>query len=184
MQTESGNSAFSHLVNVRRVARKGMHVRYDADDEVCAAIAQEYGLLQVKKFHAQSHVVPWKRDGVKLTSSIEAEVVQPCAVTGEPIDQRVEEDFELIYVPEGSKFSKPRVDSDGELILDPTGEDPPEQFSGDSVDLALSWLEHFALGINPFARIEGAEFDPKGLHDQRDSPFSVLEKLKQDSKKA
>ncbi|MGI9364505.1 MAG: hypothetical protein ACR2O8_04930 [Rhizobiaceae bacterium] len=183
MQTEPRKCAFSYPVNVRRLARKGRHIEYEGDEDVRALIARDHDLLEVKTFCARSHVSPWKRDGVKLIGSVHADIVQPCAVTGESLDQRVEESFELTYLPEGSKPVMPQTDSDGELILDPIGDDPPEHFTGDSVDLALSWLEHFTLGIDPFARVEGAEFDPEAEHNLRDSPFSVLEKLKSDPKK-
>ena len=68
------------------------------------------------------------------------------------------------------------------MILDPMGDDIPDTFIGDSLDLAGPWLETFALGIDPFARIDGAEFSNENIDSERESPFAALAALKSDTK--
>ncbi|MEP1263257.1 MAG: DUF177 domain-containing protein [Rhizobiaceae bacterium] len=159
-------------------------VKYSASQEERQAIAAEYDLLKVETFHVECLVAPWKGDGIKLSGTIASEFDQPCAVTAEPLAQRIRAEIEFIFLPEGSRLLRPPTVEDHELVLDPLGEDVPETFSGDSINLAAAWLETFALEIDPFARIDGAEFSAEGLDQQRDSPFSVLAELKSSPKRS
>ena len=163
---------------VRKLPKKGQVIKYSADQAERAAIAREYDLLAVDKFEVECLVRPWKGDGVELSGTVKSSIEQPCAATAEPLKQTVAEEIQFIYLPEGSRLLRPPTIEDHELVLDPMGEDVPETFTGDSIDRAAAWLETFALGIDPFARIEGAEFDTEGLDQERDSPFSVLAELK------
>lgn len=169
---------FSHSVNVRTLPRKGRHVSYEALPEICEKIAAAYGLISVEKFFAQCVVQPWKKDGVKLSGSVICELNQPSAVSGDPLQQSVDEEFQVIFLPENSRLSRPQLNGDGELVVSLDGDDVPETFSGDSIDLASVWLEFFALGLNPFARLEHEEFDAEAFRDPASSPFAALAALK------
>ena len=172
---------FTHPMNVRTLPRKGRNVVFSAPDDVRQRIADAYGLLDVEVFEATALLEPWKRDGVQITGRVKTRITQPCAITSEPLEAIVDEGVEVIFVPDGSRLSKPRTNDDGELILDPEGADLPETFVGDSIDLAAVWLEFFALGLDPFARKEGAEFvEPQADNDDPDpnSPFATLSSLK------
>ncbi len=173
---------FDYKFNVRKLAKKGQMIKYTAGEPERSAIARYYELLSVEAFQVECVVAPWKRDGVKLSGTVVASIAQPCAVTAEPLNQVVRESIEFIYLPEGSRLLRPPAIEDHEMVLDPEGEDVPEKFIGDSINLAAAWLETFALGIDPFARIEGAQFVEEGLDRQRDSPFSVLAELKSEPK--
>lgn len=174
--------AINYDFKVRKLPKKGQMIKYSASDAERAAIAQEYDLLNVEAFDVECLVVPWKRDGVQLSGTVMVRFDQPCALTAEPLGQMVKEEIDFIYLPEGSRLLRPPTIEDHELVLDPLGDDVPETFVGDSIDLAAAWLETFALGIDPFAHIEGVEFEKDGLDQESDSPFSVLAELKTDPK--
>ena len=182
MTHDSETFAINYDFKVRKLPKKGQVIKYSADEAERAAIADEFDLLAVDIFEVECLVKPWKGDGIQLSGTVKAEIEQPCAATAEPLKQTVAEEIEFIYLPEGSRLLRPPTIEDHELVLDPLGEDVPETFSGDSINLAAAWLETFALGIDPFARIEGAEFATEGLDQERDSPFSVLAELKSDPK--
>ena len=170
--------AIEYDFKIRKLPKKGQMIKYSANEAERGAIAQAYDLLAVESFDVECLVAPWKGDGVKLSGTIVAKIDQPCAVTAEPLKQVVTEDIDFIYLPEGSRLLRPPTIEDHELVLDPLSDDVPEPFTGDSINLAAAWLETFALGIDPFARIDGAEFEAEGLDQKRDSPFSVLANLK------
>lgn len=174
--------AFDYPFKVRKLAKKGQHIRYSAEEDARQRIAADYDLIEVKSFDVDCKVTPWKSDGVELTGVLRAEVVQPCAVSAEPLVQSIKEEIEFIFLPEGSKLLRPPRFEEQEMILDPMGDDVPDTFTGDSLDLADPWLETFALGIDPFARINGAEFSTENLDSERESPFAALAALKTDTK--
>ena len=169
---------FSQPVRVRGLPSRGLYLTYEADDEVAERIARENDLISVADFIATARVKPWQRDGVRVSGKVSAKLVQPCAVTGEPLETSLDEPFEITFVPEDSRLAKPRRSEDSEWILDPEGDDVPDTFNGDTIDLAGLWLETFVLGLDPFARIDGAELPEAATNTVQDSPFAALEQLK------
>ncbi|EFL90520.1 DUF177 domain-containing protein [Ahrensia sp. R2A130] len=170
---------FSVPVNVRTLPSRGRVEDFTADDDQRAAIAEDQGLIEVKSFHGFATVTPWKKDGVMVQGKVRGNLVQACAVSGDPLTADLDEEFNAVFAPEGSVLLKPKLDVDGEIILDPEGDDPPEPFTGDSIDLAEVWLEFLALSIDPFARIEGAELDQEEAKTGETSPFAALAALKE-----
>ncbi len=173
---------FSYPVNVRTLSKKGQNVKYSATEDVRKAIAKNYELISVESFEADCLLAPWKRDGIQLSGKIRAQITQPCAVTSEPLESVVNEIVEMVFVPEDSKLTKPRANDDGEWIFDVEGSEIPETFIGDSIDVAEVWLEFFTMGIDLFARIDGAVFDSVNNDDKDgikpDSPFAALAAMK------
>ena len=182
MSSAFDEQAFELMVNVRTLPKKGQMVLHAAKPSECARIAEQFELVSVESFNGECLLTPWKRDGVKLSGIVKANFKQSCAITMEPLDITLEEPVEIIFVPDGSKLSRPRTNDEGEIIFDPEGDDLPETFVGDSIDIASVWLEFMALGIDPFARKEGAVFQTEedGNSDavSVDSPFAALSSLK------
>ncbi len=182
MSSAFDEQAFKLMVNVRTLPKKGQMVLHSATLEECAKIAEQFELVSVESFKGECLVAPWKRDGVKLIGVVKATFTQPCSITMEPLEVKLEEPVEMLFVPDGSKLSHPRTNDEGEIIFDPEGDDLPETFIGDSIDIASVWLEFMALGIDPFARKEGAVFqaeeDGDGDDVSPDSPFTALVGLK------
>ena len=176
--TTEDTPPFSFPVKVRSLPSKGRLETFKADDEVARKIAEENQLITVERFVATAHVTPWRRDGITVSGKVSARLVQPCAISGEPLNTGVDETFEMVFVPEGSKLAKPRRGDDREWVIDLEGNDVPDTFTGDSIDLARPWLETFVLGLDPFARIEGAELAAEASKEVAESPFAPLAQLK------
>ncbi len=72
-------------------------------------------------------------------------------------------------------------------MLDPEGDDPPETFEGDSIDLWPFVLEMLVLALDPFPRAPDAQL-PTGPDEANEpenagkSPFAVLQALKSKDK--
>ncbi len=168
-------------VNVRRLPKTGSFHKFKADDSQRDLLAKFADVLEVRSFQAEARVKPWQSGGVSIAGRVEADLVQSCAVTGDPVASRVLEDVDALMVPEGSKLAAPRISQEGEIVLEAEGDDPPETFTGDSVDLADVWLEFFILGIDPYVKAEGAALET-GDEDvvEEESPFAALAALKTD----
>ena len=170
-------------IDVTRLPSKGRRVKYVASEKEMQAIARSFGLLNVEAFSAELHITTWRRDGVKIEGTLLANIEQSCVVSLKPVPQSVNEDVSLIYVPEGSKFAKPELDANGELLLDPDGADLPDTFDGTTIDISQLMLEVFALAIDPHPRAEGVSMDEiyksdENANEHPPSPFAVLAKLK------
>lgn len=161
-------SPVSFLVHVARLPKKGMRVAIEADAAQRDALAAAHGLSAVERFHAELDVTAWKRGGVKVAGRVEAKVVQPCVVTLDPVEEEIGEEVSALFLPEGSKLAVPRRSVEGEILLDPEGDDAPELFSGDSIDVGQLAEEFFALGINPYPRRPGVPPEGPGTAEGTD----------------
>ncbi len=96
----STESSVSFLANVARLPQKGMPVVIDADAKQRGKLAEEHGLLSVGRYRADLLVTSWKRNGVKVSGTVEADIVQECVVTLEPLESRISEDVSAVFLPE------------------------------------------------------------------------------------
>ncbi len=174
-------SPVSFPVNILRLPQKGMPVRILASPEQAAELAKVHGLLSVVQFRAELLVETWKRDGVRVTGFVESEIMQACIVTLESLDARIREEVDTLFVREGSKLARPAVDQHGEILLDAEGDDSPETFSGDTIDVGALAEEFFALGIDPYPRKLDAVLERVDPENRDASPFAKLLSLKRDS---
>lgn len=118
---------------------------------------------------------------VEAKGRLEADVVQECVVTLEPIPTHVAEDFRVTY---GEAEPAPTL---AEIDLDYEETDPPEPIEGGIIDLGALVAEYLALGLDPYPRKAGAEvpqeFDPKvapvpeTIKTETRKPFAGLDKL-------
>jgi len=137
-------------------------------------LAQDVGVQSVRSFTAELLIRPWM-DGTEITGQLRATTTRICGVTLELFDEEVEEVLSLRMVPTGSKNAPRGVEA--ELVLAPDADDPPDEVSGETIDLAACLTEQLALALSPFSRKPGAVFEP--LTPRVDpSPFAVLERLK------
>ena len=170
-------------IDVTRLPSKGRRVKFEASDIEVQAIASGFGLLKVEAFSAELLITTWRRDGAKIEGTLLAKIEQSCVVSLKPVFQTINEDISLIYVPEGSKFAKPELDANGELLLDPDGVDLPDTFNGTTIDISQLMLEVFALAIDPHPRAEDVSMDEiyksdENVDERPPSPFAALAKLK------
>ncbi len=168
---DANASAISFPVHVARLPKNGMEVRIEADEAQRAALAAAHGLLGVGRLVALLYVTGWKQGGVRVTGTVEADIVQACIVTLDPVDARIDEQVAATFLPEGSRLAVPVYSAEGEILLDAEGEDAPELFSGDTVDVGQLAEEFFALGIDPYPRKAGAVLPGDGEGAQKRGPL-------------
>lgn len=169
------SSPVSFVVTVARLPQKGMPVRIVADEKQRARLAEGHDLLAVRDFRAELLVAPWKRNGVIVTGSVDASIEQACVVTLEPMEARISETIDQVYLPEDSKLGREGFHHAGEIHLDADGPDGPDTFSGDAIDVGALAEEFFGLAIDPYPRKEGASIEAPA--EAEDDGGQLREKL-------
>jgi uncharacterized metal-binding protein YceD (DUF177 family) len=163
-------SPISFPVHVGRLPKKGMPVEIEADANQRAALAEIHGLNGIEALKATLLVEAWRSSGVRVTGRIEARLEQICVASGDPIPTEIDAEFEALYVPAGSKLTKPKLEG-GEMVIDPDGPDLPETFEGDTIDAGQVVEEFFALELDPYTRKDGAAFVAKAEAPEPDGPL-------------
>lgn len=174
-----GISPVWHLVKVRSVPQAGIALTLRADADQCAALARAHDLEFVEAFVAALNVIPWQRDGMRLTGQLTATIIQSCVITLEPIRTTLQLEIDVTLLPETSELTNDIIA--GEIVIDPEGPDEPERFSGGVADVGSIVEEIFATNIDPYPRSEGAHFEQSADAAQDEdapSPFAKLAALK------
>ena len=177
----SGIDALHCPIQAVRLPREGRSAFFEADEGQRFRLARQLGVVGIESLTADLLVRPWRADGAKVTGDVRAVVVQESVVTLEPLRRRVEEPIGLTFVPEGSKLATVHGTQSTELLIDPEGEDPPETFFGDAVDIGPYLAEAVSLGLDPYPREAGEDFEPVDTDPQpeagRSSAFEALAEL-------
>ncbi|TKB14150.1 MAG: DUF177 domain-containing protein [Mesorhizobium sp.] len=171
MKHAKPQSPVSFVANVARLPQKGLPVLIEADERQRAALAAEYDLLSVERYRAELLVASWKRNGVKVSGRVEADITQACIVTLDPVAAHIDEPVEALFLPEQSKLGREGFEGGGEIVLDADGPDSPETFSGDTIDVGALAEQFFGLAIDPYPRKPGASLDTAGDDPSEESEF-------------
>ncbi len=153
----------------------------DANPDQRARLAGEFGLLELNGFKAVFNFPVKRGPGFVVEGEIEADLVQACVTTLEPVPSVMKESFRLTFLPSGA-VPEPVRDGD-DFLIDLEGDDPPEPLTMRAIDLGEIVVEQFAISLDPYPRAPRAEIDEDAAcGDERVSPFAALEALR--SKKA
>ena len=159
------------------IPETGLHLQLEAPDAVRAALAPAAGLRNLPELKASFDVTRRGR-GVHVGGRVEALVGQSCVVTLEPIDNRVSEEVDLTFSPDVAPVPEGAVE-DVHSIGHTAGEgEPPEPLIGGVIDLGAVATEFLMLGIDPYPRKDGAQFQPPQADLEGTHPFAALAALK------
>lgn len=164
---------WSKPVRLSEVGRGPQSFTLAADADARQRIAASLDLVELSELSSEVQLTPWK-DGVVLSASWRARVVQTCGVTLDPIEASPHGQFEVRAVPSGSPLASGEA---GALELDLEAPDPPDVLEEDRIDPAAYIVEHLALELDPFPRKPGAVFEPPATEPEP-SPFAALLALK------
>jgi hypothetical protein len=146
-----------------------MHVDLTADSGTRDAVAAAVGVAAMPSLEASFDLLRIGADGVRLAGRVRATVVQNCVVTLEPLENRIDEAVELVFLPGAA-------DAAGLQPIE--GEEPPETLVDGRIDLGAIAVEFVFLGIDPYPRKPGAVFDAAPAGDPSSHPFAALAALK------
>lgn len=168
-------SSFSHTVLVRDIGPEGRMEHLTADAEERAALAELVGIADVKAVSAEITIRPARGGAFHIRGAVDADVVQTDVVTLDPVEQHLHEEIDVTLIP-----AEPARQSGEVVLVDPLAEEAPEIFHRGRIELGAIVAEHLALGLDPYPRAPGVEFDPDVENETSDglSPFAKLKHLK------
>lgn len=150
------------------------------DAAIRARIAAQLDLLELRKLRFHGSLQPMGRHDWMLEASLGATVVQPCAITLDPVTTRIDEKVQRRFIadlpaPEGLEVEMPEDDSQEPL--------------GTVIDIGAIALEALALALPAFVRKPDAALGMEGrmaaapqgaepLSDARPKPFAALAALR------
>lgn len=155
----------------------GVDVFLIANEAARAQLVERFGLLALTAFRADLVVTVWRKRGIRAQGRIQADLVQPCVVTLDPVPERIDETITMLFYPEDLSGRQQL-----EVTVDPLDEEPPDALPYEGVDLGEAVAEQLALALNPYPRVPGAKLDLTPTSDviveKKPNPFEVLKNLK------
>jgi uncharacterized metal-binding protein YceD (DUF177 family) len=155
----------------------GIAVALKASAEERRALAARFDLVRLDSLEGEVRIE--RADAgtlVHVAGRLEADAVQSCVVTFEPVAAKVEADFDRLF-----SRALP-AETQGEVEIDPEAELPEPLPHPGKLDLGEILAEELSLALDPYPKAPGAdrllaELQPGG-RGEADRPFSVLASLR------
>lgn len=147
----------------RLIGARPATVEVKATPEECVALARDFKIPSIRDLKGTFRLTGTLAR-LSVVGMVEAVVTQVCTVTLEPFEAPLTSEVDVDF-------------SDGaeSLGADPDSIDVPDPIVNGQIDFGALTAEAVALGLDPFPRIPGAEFETVTVGDD-ESPFAVLKK--------
>jgi uncharacterized metal-binding protein YceD (DUF177 family) len=169
-----------HPVEASQISGKPRNVTLVPSQDEVARIADAYGLLGLSGLRGEFELRPWRREGVAVKGVLHAVATQACVVTLKPVEQVIDEPFEMRFDPR----VETSPEATGEIDVDAFADDPPDPLDNGRIDLGAILCEQLTLALDPFPRAPDAEVpeefrpDEDEKAEERPSPFASLAGLR------
>ena len=170
---------FSRPLNIARLSPLGNEERLEAKPAERAALAKRFDLIDLPLLKAELTLQPHGGQAIKATGKIEADLIQKCVVTLEPLKAHLEIPIDVTFMPNAGHRE------DDELSEPGTLEEEIEYFSGTKIDIGEMVAQHLGIAIDPYPRKKGAvlpvtEF---GVQTAKPQPLAQLISIVKGAKK-
>ncbi len=162
----------SRPVDVERMALREDGVRLEATEEERRLAADFVKIPAVHSLVGEFEITGNRRRA-KVKGRVSGRVSQTCVVTLEPFESDIAEDVDLTFAEERDNLSEEEIER--------RKIDPPDEIIDGKIDLGAVMTEFLALGLDPYPRKPGVDFEPITDDKAEDSPFAALGKLRRDS---
>lgn len=177
---------FSRPMDVAAIPPDGLVRTIEAKPDELRDLARRLELVAIDRLSATLRLR--RVDGgatIEVSGEIDADVVQSCVVTLDPVRNRVQDTFVELFAP---AHLVPEFDPESEVDLAAL-ESMPEPIEDGRIDLGEVVAQNLSLSLDPYPRAPGVPFlgdddgEPGAGKTQEESegrrnPFSVLAKLK------
>ncbi len=161
----------SRLVDVMNIPPRGQEVHVTASAEERDALAKDFGLPGIRSLSGDFKLTSTAK-GIHVTGLVKASITQVCVVTLDSFDSDIEEEVEVDFAEPSGMPAEPPTDINEY--------EPPDEIVNGQVDLGALTAEFLALGLDPYPRKPGVDFNYRDPGDEKDSPFAALGRLKTD----
>jgi hypothetical protein len=147
---------FSRRLAIDPWPGRGIDLDVVADAAEREALARRFNLLEVRSLRGRGRLERREDpDQVVLRGWLEAEVVQSCVVSLEPVPAKLREPVWRRYRPVGARGAgSDRFEPVGELDLDDEVE--IETVAGGEIDVGEAFAEELGLALDPYPRAANA----------------------------
>lgn len=155
---------FSRPVPLARLGRDPFRREIEARPQEREALARRFGLLALDRLAATVELARRSGGSVLLEAAFEAEFVQECVVSLEPVRGAVRQRFALIYAPQAAE---------GEIEIE--GEGPTvEPLAGEAIDIGEAVAQELSLALPEFPRDPAAAIEGLAEAGGEERPFAAL----------
>jgi len=166
---------FSRPVRVDRVEKTDRPLHLTASVEERAALAERFRILEIGRLEADVHLRRQAGGRVVVAVDCEADVLQSCVVTLEPVAGRIAETFEVVVDPQ----AEARDDGEGdEIVVDAELDEDIEPAPNGWLDIGEVIAQYVALALDPYPRSPGAEApvleETEDEPERPERPFGAL----------
>jgi uncharacterized metal-binding protein YceD (DUF177 family) len=173
---------YSAPFDLGRVSNQPVEVVLTPGEAERSAIAKWLGIGALEGLTATVQVSRSQTDRYAYDARFEADVVQACVVTLEPVRSHLKGEFSREFLI-GPKLPAGFAHTAKSHEVSTLADDEPEVLSNPFVDLAAPVLEELSLALDPYPKAPGVVFEGQGQEEPAvTSPFAVLESLKQTRK--
>jgi uncharacterized metal-binding protein YceD (DUF177 family) len=178
VSSQGATPEFRRRIEVATLGEHEERFVYSATPEERAALARRIGVVALEQLEAEAFVRATGgakgARGARARVTFHAAVVQSSVVTLEPVQNRIDDTFEVEFLPRGeaaeAKESSEEVEED--LSLEALGDleapEPPGEVVDGWFDLGDMIAEYLSLAIDPYPRRPGEEFG-----EWRDAPVET-----------
>lgn len=178
---------FSRRIVVDPWPEDGVAVEVAADPSERHALAERFGLLELHSLEGRGRLERrGDRPEIVLRGSLDAEVVQACVVSLEPVAATIRQPIERRYRFDDATERSAWLEPQGAVELDDEAEVEP--IAGRAIDVGEAFAEELGLALDPYPR--AAEADTLVTRDlgpyirygpaEPQRPFAILRQLQQE----
>ena len=160
---------FSRLVRLDRLGAQPFRQRIEATPDEREGLSERFDLLCLDRLIAEVDLCRQSGEIVRLEATFEAEFVQSCVVTLEPVAGVISDRFFLVY---GPPEEEPReIASGGDAAAF-------EPLVGDAIDIGEAVAQELSLALPLFPRDPAASIDTEFAEMPNAGPFASLAPLR------
>ncbi|MBM4437830.1 MAG: DUF177 domain-containing protein [Actinobacteria bacterium] len=165
------------MIDVATLGDDEERFAFDATPDELKALAKRFQVQALEDLHADAAVRAIGGGGARARVTFHASVLQSSVVTLEPVRSRIDEAFEVEFLPRAEGADGQEADSEDGQDLEAL--EPPGEVTDGRFDLGEMIAEYLSLAIDPYPRQAGEEFGE--WHDaapdggtQKEGPFAAL----------
>lgn len=171
---------FSRVLSVARIPPKGVEETLQAKPVERTALAKRFDLIDIPRLEAHLTLKPESDDAIHVTGDINAEIVQQCIVSLEPITNNLNIGVDLLLIPGKKKNDEPE-DFSGDMNAE------IDTYTNGKIDLGELVVQQLGVNIDLYPRKPNAalgisEFGPKAEENRPFARLSDTVKVKKNNK--
>ena len=160
------DSEMPYIIDTSKIPQNGLDLEIEASPTQAKEIAKRLGIVHLSNFKSRLFIS--REELIIVRGAFTAQVIQKDVVTGEDVSEAVDDSFEEHFIDKKdlkTPFTEDNLDS-------------PEIIENNQLDVGELLIQYLALSLDAFPRgQETADFIYRE-GEEKENPFSVLEKLK------